>query len=296
MRLGELTAAPARNSPFRSAGRSIGAILIDAGKLKPEDAERVLRLAQETGIRFGDAARELGLVTQHDIDAALSRQFDYPYLTPGESAVSEEVVAAFQPFSRRVEALRVLRSQLLLRWFNTDPARKALAVVSAARGEGRSFIAANLAVVFSQLGRQRTLLIDADLRNPRQHQLFGLDNRAGLSSVLSERAGSEVVRRIPGLLDLSVLPAGVLPPNPQELLTRPAFAEMLQELAAHFDVILLDSPPAGDSADAQTIAASAGATLIVVKKNASRAARVRGIAEGVAQAKATLVGAVLNDF
>ena len=296
MRLGDLAATPAKSSPARSAGRSIGAILIDAGKLKPEDAERVLRAAQELGIRFGDAAKELGLITQQDIDVALSRQFDYPYLIPGESVVSEEVVAAYEPFSRRVEALRVLRSQLLLRWFQTDPARKALAVVSASRGEGRSFIAANLAVVFSQLGRQRTLLIDADLRHPRQHQLFGLDNRAGLSSVLSERAGGEVVRRIPGLLDLSVLPAGILPPNPQELLARPQFAKMLQQLAAYFDVILLDSPPASDSADAQTIAVSAGATLMVVKKNASRAWRVRGVAGSVAEARATIVGAVLNDF
>jgi chain length determinant protein tyrosine kinase EpsG len=296
MRLGELTAAPAKNSPVLSAGRSIGAILVDAGKLKPEDAERVLRVAQEMGIRFGDAAKELGLITQQDIDLALSRQFDYPYLMPGESSVSEEVVAAFEPFSRRVEALRVLRSQLLLRWFDSNPARKALAVVSASRGEGRSFIAANLAVVFSQLGRQRTLLIDADLRNPRQHQLFGLDNRSGLSSVLSERAGGEVVRRIPGLLDLSGLPAGILPPNPQELLTRPQFAKMLHQLAAYFDVIVLDTPAASDSADAQTITVRAGAALIVVKKNASRTWRVRGIAGSMDQAKATIVGAVLNDF
>jgi len=277
------------------AGRSIGALLIDAGKLKPEDAEAVLRLQKEKNLRFGDAAIELGLITRADIDFAMSRQFDYPYLIPGESKVSEEVIAAYDPFSPQVESLRALRAQLMLRWFDHDAARTALAIVSAARGEGRSYITANLAVVFSQLG-ERTLLIDADLRRPRQHELFGMENRVGLSSLLSGRAGLDAMHRIPGLLGLSVLPAGVVPPNPQELLARAAFAQLLDQLAANFDVVLLDSPPAAESADAQTLAVRAGAALVVVRKNSSRTWRVRGISDSVAQAKAAIVGAVLNEF
>ena len=277
------------------AGRSIGALLIDAGKLRPEDAEAILRLAREKGLRFGDAAIELGLITRADIDFALSRQFDYPYLLAGESKVTEEVVAAYDPFSPQVEALRALRAQLMLRWFDHDAARTALAIVSASRGEGRSYIAANLAVVFSQLG-ERTLLIDADLRHARQHQLFGMENRVGLTAILSGRAGLDAIHRIPGLLGLSVLPAGTLPPNPQELLARAAFAQLLDQLAANYDVVLLDSPPAAETADAQTLAVRAGAALVVVRKNSSRTWRVRGISDSVAQAKATIVGAVLNDF
>src|SRR4051794_24586147 len=118
--------------------RSIGAILIDAGRLKPEAAEKILRLQREEGLRFGDAATRLGLLTQGDIDFALSRQFDYPYLLPGQSLVSEDLIAAYSPFTTQVEALRALRSQLMLRWFDTDPGHKALAVVSAERREGRS--------------------------------------------------------------------------------------------------------------------------------------------------------------
>lgn len=275
--------------------RAIGALLIDAGKLRAEDAEAVLRLQKEKNLRFGDAAIELGFITQADIDLALSRQFDYPYLAPGESKVSEEVAAAYDPFSPQVEALRALRAQLMLRWFDHDAARTALAIVSAARGEGRSYIAANLAVVFSQLG-ERTLLIDADLRHPRQHELFGADNRAGLSALLTGRAMLDVIQRIPGLLGLSVLPAGALPPNPQELLARPQFAQLLADLAGHYDVILIDTPAAADTADAQTAAVRAGAALVVVRKNASRTWRVRGLSDSVAHAKATIVGAVLNEF
>ncbi len=237
------TLFPPRRGASRSSTRerSIGAILVDAGRLKIEDAERILHLQKEQGLRFGDAALKFGLITKADIDFALASQFDYPYLLRGESAVSEEVVAAYAPFTPQVEALRALRSQLMLRWFDTDLSRKALAIVSAERNEGRSFIAANLAVAFSQLG-EHTLLIDADLRNPSQHRFFGLDNRSGLSAVLSGRGGPDTIQRIPALRDLCVLTAGAQPPNPSELLARPLFAQLLQESAKEFDVILARHP------------------------------------------------------
>jgi chain length determinant protein tyrosine kinase EpsG len=275
--------------------RSLGAILVEAGRLKPEDAEKIQRLARERGLRFGEVGLQLGLLQQADIDFALSSQFDYPYLERGASPVSEDLIAAYAPFSRQVEALRALRTQLLFHWFETDPGHRALALVSAERGEGRSYIAANLAVVFSQLG-ERTLLIDADMRNPSQHRLFGLDNRAGLSAVLAGRGGTELIRPIPSLLDLSVLPAGALPPNPSELLARPMFARFLEKLADDFNVILLDTPAAGEWSDAQTVCLRARSALIVVRKNATRAWRVRGVADHAARSSTTLLGTVLNDY
>lgn len=284
-----------RVASLKRPDRSIGSILVEAGRIKPEDAQRIARLQHERSLRFGEAGRSLGLITEADIEFALSRQFDYSYLKPGESRVSEEVVAAYAPFTSQTESLRALRSQLQLRYFDNDPARKALAIVSAARDEGRSFIAANLAVLYAQLGK-RTLLVDADMRNPRQHALFGLDNRAGLSAVLSGRAGPETVQHIPALPHLSVLPAGAVPPNPLELLSRPIFAELLHQLAMQLDVILLDSPPAAVAADAQIVAVRAGAALIVARRGATRLWRVQGVSESVVQAKSTIVGSVLNDF
>ena len=274
---------------------SIGRILIEAGRLSPEDVQRILRLQQENGLLFGEAGLRLKLLTQADIDFTLSRQFDYPYLARGSSKVHESVIAAYEPLSPLVERLRALRTQLMLRWFREDPARKTLAILSAARGEGRSFLAANLAVLFSQLG-QRTLLVDADLRNPAQHKLFGLGNRVGLSALLSGRGGPETIQRIPGLQHLSVLPAGTIPPNPDELLARPVFERLLHQLADQVDVILVDAPASSESADAQMIAVRAGAAVIVVRKNSSRAWRVQGVSENVSDGKATVVGAVLNDF
>jgi receptor protein-tyrosine kinase len=291
----ELIQAPEGELAFEPDERAIGVILVQAGRLTADGVDAILARQQNRPLRFGDAGLELGLISQADIDYALARQFEYPYLRPGESPVSEQVVAAYNPFSPQVEALRALRSELLLRWFDGHPQHKALAIVSAGGKEGRSYIASNLAVVFSQLGG-RTLLIDADLRNASQHKLFGLENRVGLSAMLAGRAGAEAVQRIPPLANLSILPAGVLPPNPQELLARPVFAHLLRQLSEHVDFILLDSPPADESADAQTLAVRAGAALVVVRKNASRLARVRKVCASVTHARTTVVGAVLNDY
>ena len=275
-------------------GWSIGAILIDAGKIKPADAERVLKLQHEEGLRFGDAAKRLKLVTDEDIELALSRQFDYPYLNRHNSKVSGEIIAAFEPFARQVEALRALRSQLMLRWFSPEVGRKSLAIVSAGDGEGRSWLAANLAVVFSQLG-QRTLLIDADLRRPRQHALFGVDNRAGLSAVLTDRAGLDAALRVADLRDLSVMPAGAEAPNPQELLARPAYAKLMEALERQYDVVLVDTPSGNRYADGQMVAVRAGGALMVTRKNVSRIGLVAAYADMIRQGGASVVGSVLNE-
>lgn len=276
------------------AGRSIGAILVDTGRLTPENAERILRLQKDEGLRFGEAAIRLGLLSEDDIRHALSHQFDYPYLPIEDTSLSHELVAAYQPFSPSVENLRALRSQLMLRWFDSDANRKALAIVSADRHEGRSYLAANLAIVFSQLG-ERTLLIDADLRHPSQHKLFKLGEGPGLSSLLSERAGLEAIRPVPSLLGLSVLPSGPTPPNPQELLGRPAFTALLQTLGHDFDVIIIDTPAGTGYADAQTVAVRAGAALLVTRQNRSLLPKANQLRRNLQQFGATVVGAVLND-
>ena len=272
---------------------SIGALLMDAGKLSAEDAERVLRLQKTEGIRFGEAALRLKLVTEADIQYALSRQFDYPCLLADEDDVSREIVAAYQPFSPQVEALRAVRSQLMLRRFTDENSGKALAIVSPERHEGRSYIAANLAVVFSQLG-ERTLLIDADMRFPRQHELFKLENQVGLSSYLAGRTAIPDIHRIEALMGLSVMPAGPTPPNPQEILARPRFASLLESAGWEYDVILIDTSAGGTAADAQTVASRAGGALMVARNNQTQARLARGLADSLASANVPLVGSVLN--
>lgn len=274
--------------------RSIGALLVDGKNLSPVDAEAVMRYAKEEGLRFGDAAVRLGLVARADVERALARQFDYPYLPPYDESLSRELIAAYAPFSRPVEALRALRTQLMLRWFDGNPPRKLLAVVGASRGDGRSYLAANLAVVFSQQGA-RTLLVDADLRNPRQHELFRVSDRMGLSALLAGRGDAPAIHRIRGLPGLAVLPAGASPPNPLELLTRPEFATLLAHLTDEYGVIIIDTPAATLGADFQGIAAVAEGVLLVARRNVTRAADARGVAESITATATTVAGVVLND-
>lgn len=282
------------NHPL-SAGResNIGQMLIEMGKLTPEDAERVHRVQKEQVIRFGDAAQRLGLITENDIQQVLAYQFDYPYIHPGQGNYPPELVAAYHPFSPMAEALRAVRSQLMQRWFGAG--YKGLAIASMDSGDGASLFTANLAVVFAQLG-QRTLLIDANLRKPRQHKIFGLSGKQGLSNILAGRAGLDAISTINSFPELAILPAGTIPPNPQELLNRASFGELLETLAQRADIILYDVPAVAKAADVFAIAARTGGVLLVIRKNQTRLAPIQAFNEQLARSGAEIVGSILVDF
>jgi protein-tyrosine kinase len=275
-----VSAAATVQEPIRDRSRAIGAILVEQGRLTPDEVERIQSYADKNHVRFGDAALQLQLLGQSDIDLAIAQQFNYPILHCGSDGVDPDMIAAYLPQSEIVEPLRVLRSQLSLRWFN-QAERKVLAVTSPGRAEGRSWLAANLATMFAQNG-ERTLLIDADMRHPRQHQLFNLNNSVGLSALLTGRAGREIVSRIHPRLRLFVLPAGLLPPNPQELLGRPVFDLVLTRFAEQFDLIIIDTPAASEVADAQILAARAGAAIMMARRNHTR--------------RKALIGTVINEY
>lgn len=286
-----------RNGTPAGASRSIGDILVSNGRLSAEDAVRVVERQKKDKLRFGDAALALKLLTKEDVDFALSKQFDYAYLSSQDTSLSPALVAAYKPFSRIGENLRAVRSQLMLRWFNTDPDRKVLAVVSPGAAEGRSFVAANLAIVFAQQG-ERTLLIDGNLRaspTKGQHELFKLGKSAGLSGILAGRAGLEVAQLVPGMPGLAVLSAGAVPPNPQELLGRATFIDLLHRTSQQFDVIIIDTPAGTDYADAEIIASRAGAALMVARKNRSMVHNTAMMGRRLQESGVTLVGSVLND-
>jgi len=289
-----VAAAATVQEPTRDRSRAIGAILVEQGRLTPDEVERIQSYADKNHVRFGDAALQLQLLAQTDIDLAIAQQFNYPILHRGSDGVAADVIAAYLPQSEIVEPLRVLRSQLSLRWFN-QAERKVLAITSPGRAEGRSWLAANLATMFAQNG-ERTLLIDADMRHPRQHQLFNLNNSVGLSALLTGRAGREIVSRIHPRLRLFVLPAGLLPPNPQELLGRPVFDLVLTRFAEQFDLIIIDTPAATDVADAQILAARAGAAIIMARRNHTRRKELKSAVHNLHHSGANVIGTVINEY
>src|SRR6267143_584525 len=275
--------------------RRIGSILAEEGKLGVEDIERVMELQQSKGMRFGEAAQRLGLITAEDLRGAVVEQYDLQHLLPGNESISSELVVAYEPFHPRSEELRALRTQLLMRWSKAGVRHRVLVIASPGSREGRSYVAANLAVVFSQLG-ERTLLIDADLRAPRQHQIFNIPDRVGLSAVLSGRADRGAVVPVPQFGTLSVLPAGAPPPNPQDLLSRHALTILLNELGTEFDVILLDTPPAKLYADAQNVAFRAGSVMLLARKDHTRVADTTSVIRELGDTGVRVIGTVFNAF
>lgn len=280
---------------LRSAERLLGELLLDAGTLTPKDVENIVDEQKRTGRRFGDAARSLGLVNRGELEQALSRQYDYPYLPANDRSLSSKVAAAYRPTSPVGEAMRALRSQLTMRWFDGSRDRKTMAVVGVESGVGRSFIAANLAVVFAQLG-ERTLLIDANLRRPTQHLMFRLANKRGLSGILSGRGSVEQIARFSFLPELAVLSAGPIPPNPQELLARERFAHLLDDLVSEYDVILIDTPAAQESADAQTIAHRSKGAVLIARRDHTPIEQLSELDASLQQAGVSVMGLVFNDY
>ncbi|MDP2006732.1 MAG: polysaccharide biosynthesis tyrosine autokinase [Rubrivivax sp.] len=276
--------------------RSIGDIIRELRNLSAEQVEAVLAHQRAHGVRFGEAAVALKLVTPDDVLYALSQQFHYPYAPEEHRKDSPELVALNQPFSAQAEAFRALRSQVIMRVWAEHTPRRALAVISADHDDGKTFFAANLAVSLAQLGGGRTLLVDANLRGPRQHEVFKLDNRSGLSGILSGRADKDVIQPVDYVPGLFVLAAGTTPPNPLELVERPAFGLLMRELASKFDHVVVDTPAAASGADASVISARCGAAIVLARKDQSRVAALQDLMASLDGTAVRLAGVVVNEF
>ena len=277
------------------ADRSIGSIIAETRNLSADQVENILAHQRAKGIRFGEAAIALGFASADDVLFALSQQFHYPYAAAEQRKANPELVALNQPFGVQAEAFRAIRSQLMMRLFNEGQDRRAIAVVSPDSGDGKSFFSANLAVTLAQLGG-RTLLVDADMRGPRQHQVFGIDNNAGLSGILSGRAEAKVIQQVLGVPSLFVLPVGITPPNPLELVERPAFGLLVRELLAKFDHVVVDTPAARYGSDCGVIAARCGAALLVARQNKASVAALQELVANLAETPAKIAGVIYNEF
>lgn len=275
--------------------RSIGDIIRQIKNLSDEQVDTIIAYQQQHGVRFGEAAVALGLATDSDVVFALSQQFHYPFTPDERRGTNPELVVSAQPFSRQAEAFRAIRSQLMMRVFGAADGKRALAVLSPDRGDGKTFFVANLGIALAQLGG-RTLVVDADLRGPRLHQLFGIPNGSGLSGILSGRQDDNVIYQAPDIPSLYVMPVGVTPPNPLELLERPAFRLLMGELLRKFDHVVVDTPACSQGSDAAVVASKCGAALLLARKNKTRVNRMNELVEMVGATTAKLAGVIVNEF
>lgn len=210
----------------------------------------------------------------------------------GEPALDRKLVAALDTNGARTEALRELRSELILRWFGD---KRTLAVLAARADDDADTVAANLGIVLAQLG-EPTLLIDANLRAPRLHSLFGVDPTVGLTDLLRNRdVHDEAIVPVQAVDNLWLLPAGPEVTNPQELVSRTPFIYLMKTLPERFRAIVVATPPALPYADAQVIAARAEGCLLVTRRHRTRVAEITRIQEQLAAAKAKLLGGVVRE-
>lgn len=204
---------------------------------------------------------------------------------------AEEIYVTRQPRSPVSEAFRSLRTNL--EFASVQKPIRTLLVTSPGPSEGKTTVAANLAAIYSQ-AKKRVALVDADMRRPHVHRFLGLSNREGLSNLFRNQASVQNVSHakveLPHLL---IITSGSLPPNPAELLGSDRMVDILSELQANTEMVVIDTPPSL-VADAQVLAAKVDAVLIVIRPGVTNAEAARSSMESYRRAGARVVGVVLN--
>ncbi len=204
-----------------------------------------------------------------------------------------ELITVSDPRSPISEAYRTLRTNL--DFAGLDRALRTLVVTSAGVGEGKSTTLANLAVVSAQAGRKITL-VDADLRRPTLHEIFGLDNSVGLTTMMMDEAVlASPPLQATGVEGLTVLTSGPLPPNPAELMGSRRMEEVIAALVERADQVLFDTPPVVAVTDAAVLATKVDGVLLVISAGKTRREVARAAVQRLQQINARLVGTVLTN-
>ncbi len=298
---------PATETEMRAA-------LINRCRLSTAAIERITAAMHESGQGFVDSALRLAFVTQEDLDASaewlrqsapeakaglveeairkLSSQRQV-VVRPGETVKpGPQLELARDSYNPRSETIRSLRTELLLR--NESGRTNIICLLSPSAQEGRSQLAAELSIAFAQLGR-RTLLVDADMRKPRQHQLFPNGNERGLGNSLT--LGDKPYQyKVDGLPQMSLLTAGTVPANPLELLSGGRFERLLADWRNNHEFVIIDTPPVTAYADALAIATMTGRALIVTRGEHTSYQDMRELVRRLASTRAQILGSVINYF
>lgn len=202
------------------------------------------------------------------------------------------IIAMFQPKSPIVEQFRTIRTNI--EFSSIEDQIRSILVTSALTGEGKSFISANLAVVFAQQ-EKKVLLIDGDLRKPTNHSLFQLDNSSGLTNVLMRQKTLEDAVQPSKVKNLDVLTSGPTPPNPAELLSSRAMEDVLVQAYERYSLVIFDSPPILAVADAQILANQTDGSILVIASSKTKNEDAIKAKDALQASKGKLLGALLNN-
>ncbi len=266
--------------------------LLDDGLVDREQFEKIVAYSRQLNVSLREAAIALNYVHPRDLP---DRAAIPAVLRPSTRVAvrpTDEVVVAYETTDDVTDQFLAIRTQVQLRWLSLGgPEHRLISVVSPRRGDGRSYVAANLAVAFARIG-YRTLLVDADLRNGRLHELFRMEETAGLSALLTGKSTVGAVAEIGGLEHLAVLGRGAHEPNPSDLIAHERFATLLRAAANSFDVVIVDTPSQLSAPESRVVASVTKGCVLVVKSH-SRSDEVRKVANDLRELGSTIIGTVL---
>lgn len=270
--------------------RPIGELLVSSGKMTFADVEHILNAQKKNPIKFGELAVKMGAVKNRDVQDSLDKQFSHCSYAANIGVFDNSLLTVFEPRGATAEAFRTLRNELLFRYFDKTPDH-ALAITGLGDHKHIAWCTANLAIVFSQLGK-RTLLIDANLRESRLHALFGLPNGPGLANWLASKCQPKPVPLGDyNLLDL--LNAGSNAPNAQELLASPLFKSLLKVYSHKYDIVLVNTAPLDLHGDGFVSSAQIGSALLIAEENKSLTGDIVSVTKKLRGLDIQLVGSTL---
>ena len=204
---------------------------------------------------------------------------------------SKELITHNNPKSAISEAYRVLRTNI--QYSSIDKPLKTIVVTSSGPGEGKTTTIVNMGIAFAQSG-SKVIIIDADLRKPKIHKLFGMDNKRGLSNMLVAHEDYKSYLNKCEVDNLHVITCGVKPPNPSELLSTKAMRQFIEKVSADYDFVFIDSPPVGTVTDAAILSTEVDGTILVVSSGLVDDKALVRSKELLDKVNANIIGVVLN--
>jgi capsular exopolysaccharide synthesis family protein len=264
-----------------AAGGFAGLLLGVAGAFFVDLIDRSLKTIKESQALFGYTL--LGLIPKFETNDQSNQQ---KVMLEG---ASPRVIVATSPRSVIHEAYQMLQANLK---FISHKKVRTIVVTSSVPQEGKSEVSANLAAVLAQAGR-RVLLVDADMRHPSQHHLWGVMNLTGLSNIIvGQDEFPQAVQTVTS--NLSILTAGVMPPNPLALIDSESMSALIDQFAENYDYIIFDTPPLAGTADAAVLGKMADGVVVVVRPGVADSASATAAKTLLARSEANVLGIVAN--
>lgn len=267
----------------------LGRDMLDRTVRSVEDAERELGLAALGSLP--NVGRDAAVAVNYYGYGRRKRSHKPPAPTPSGEPLSPELLVHSHPKSAVAEAARAIRTNLM--FMSPDQPFRCLLVTSAGPSEGKTTVAASIAVAMAQTG-QRVCLVDCDLRRPRVHSLFHESNETGITTALLDPSQLGSLVTTTEIPNLCLLQAGPTPPNPADLMHSEAFGKVLAQLRERFDRVVVDSPPIGLVTDGVIVSMRVDATVLVIRALATRRDAARKAVRTLRDVGANCAGFVLN--